>query len=124
MCQNGTDGILTARAPPAEGRDKWLRFSHFIYRREYRRGGAVLADTFTAMIILSTRRKTVWGLKWPIAFGTLVILGFSPNAIAAGRHSHSAPMTKPATPNSNVRAYRLDKELTFRAAHHDASKKT
>jgi serine protease AprX len=76
------------------------------------------------MIILSTRRKTVWGLKWSIVVGALLIFGVPSNAIASGRHRRSAPTTRPAGPNSNARPYRLDKELTFRAAHHNSLKKT
>jgi len=76
------------------------------------------------MIFLSTQRKTVWGLKRAIAFGTLVFLGLSSSALAEGRHSRPASTTRPAGPNSNVRHYRLDGELTFRAAHHNAAKKT
>ena len=76
------------------------------------------------MIILSTRRKTVWGFKWSIVVGALLIFGLPSNAIASGRHSRPAPTTRPAGPNSNARPYRLDKELTFRAAHHNALNKT
>jgi serine protease AprX len=73
---------------------------------------------------LSTRRKAVWGLHWLIAVVALAILGLSPNAIAAGRHSRPAAKARPSAPNSNVQHYRLDKELTFRADHHQALQTT
>jgi serine protease AprX len=45
-------------------------------------------------------------------------------ATAAGRHNRQAPKARPDAPNSNARQYRLDEELTFRAAHHQALGKT
>ena len=45
-------------------------------------------------------------------------------ATAAGRHNRQAPKARPDAPNSNARHYRLDQELTFRAAHHQALGKT
>ena len=45
-------------------------------------------------------------------------------AAADGHHRRAAAKARPAAPNSNAREYRLDEELTFRAAHHQALKKT
>jgi len=73
--------------------------------------------------ILSARRKAVWTLTRLVACA-LVILGLSSNAIAEGRHNRSARRARPSAPNSNVQQYRLDKELSFRAVHHQALKRT
>ena len=74
--------------------------------------------------ILSARRKAVWTLMRLVASCTLVILGLSSNAIAEGRHDRAARKARPSAPNSNAQQYRLDKELSFRAVHHHALRKT
>jgi serine protease AprX len=66
----------------------------------------------------------VWSLTRLITFGALAMLAMPTVATAAGRHSRQAPKARPAAPNSNARQYRLDEELTFRAAHHQALKTT
>jgi serine protease AprX len=52
------------------------------------------------------------------------MLGSSSNALAEGRHPRAAHRARPSAPNSNVRQYRLDNELSFRADHHQALRKT
>ena len=74
--------------------------------------------------ILSARRKAVWTLTRLVACSALVILGLSSNAIAEGRHNRAARKARPSAPNSNVQQYRLDKELSFRALHHQALRTT
>ena len=74
--------------------------------------------------ILSARRKAVWTLLRLVASSALVILGLSSNAIAEGRHNREARKARPSAPNSNAQHYRLDKELSFRAVHHQALRKT
>jgi serine protease AprX len=66
----------------------------------------------------------VWSLTRLITVGALAMLAMPTHAMAAGRHSRQATKARPAAPNSNARQYRLDEELTFRAAHHGALRKT
>jgi serine protease AprX len=73
---------------------------------------------------LSTRRKAVWSLTRSLAVAALVVLGLATHAFADGRHNHEARRARPSAPNSNVQQYRLDKELSFRADHHQATRKT
>jgi serine protease AprX len=74
--------------------------------------------------ILSSRRKAVWTLARFVAFGVVAMFAFSSNAIAEGRHNRPARKARPAQPNSNAQEYQLDKELSFRAVHHQALRKT
>jgi serine protease AprX len=76
------------------------------------------------MYLSSSRRKTVWGTKRTVVAATLVILGFVPNAMAQSRHALAARTQEAAGPNTNVRHYRLDHELAYRADHHRASART
>jgi serine protease AprX len=76
------------------------------------------------MYLTSTRRKTVWGTKRTFVAAALVMFGFAQNAIASGQHTRPAPRINSAAANSNVRHYRLDQELSYRADHHHASVKT
>jgi serine protease AprX len=66
----------------------------------------------------------VWSFTRLITLGALVMLVWPTQAAAAGRHSRQAAKARPAAPNSHARQYRLDEELTFRAAHHQALRKT
>ncbi len=71
------------------------------------------------------RRKAVWGPKRVIAAAAMVVLGLSSDAMAAGRHpGRQGRKAVAGKPNSNAKAYRLDKELTFRAARSRATSKT
>jgi hypothetical protein len=72
----------------------------------------------------SPRRKAVWGPKRTFAILAtlaLTVFGLVPNAMAAGssRHHQVARKAKAGQPNSLVKAYKLDNELTFRAGHHN-----
>jgi serine protease AprX len=70
-----------------------------------------------------SRQKAVWGPKRVVAIAALLLVGLAPNAMAAGRHAHQARKAVAGRPNSHVKAYKLDNELTFRAAK-NANKKT
>src|SRR3954469_6364575 len=71
------------------------------------------------------RHKAVWGPKRILAAAAVIIVGLAPNAVAAGRH-HAGEGQKaaPGRPNSNVKPYRLDNELSLRAARNHATNKT
>jgi serine protease AprX len=63
------------------------------------------------------RPKAVWGPKSTLIVAALMILGLAPNAMADGyssRHRHYE-RAKAGEPNSSVREYRLDGELTLRS---------
>jgi len=74
-------------------------------------------------LLSSVRRKAVWSGR-VVAVGALVLFAMPAPAAADGHHRRAAAKARPAAPNSNAREYRLDEELTFRAAHHQALKKT
>jgi serine protease AprX len=63
------------------------------------------------------RGKAVWVLKRILATVVLLIFGLAPNATAEGLHSRAARKAQAGRPNSHVKAYKLDRELTFRAAN-------
>src|SRR5579872_6289143 len=69
------------------------------------------------------RRKAVWGPKRTLGIAAAFVLsiGFAPGAQAAGhvqpkpRHAHAGPKAKAGKPNSLVKKYKLDGELTKRS---------
>ena len=84
------------------------------------RDGRVLALKLNAMRLPNStglRHKAVWGPKRILAAAAIMVVGLAPSALAEG-HQHSRQGRKAAAgrPNSAVRPYRLDHELTFRAA--------
>src|SRR6267378_1633160 len=103
---------------------KPFRFSYLCSSVRYGRDGLILASGAPAMYLSSSRRKTVWGTKRTVVAAALVILGFVPNAMAQSRHALAARRQEAAGPNTNVRHYRLDHELAYRANHHRASERT
>jgi subtilisin family serine protease len=63
------------------------------------------------------RRKAVWGPKRVGLALLIALLGLSPTAFAAEHHhARSGKKAKPGAPNSSVRGYQIDRELTRRAA--------
>ena len=70
------------------------------------------------------RQKAVWGPKRIVTIAALLILGLAPNAMAAGSHARQAHRAMAGRPNSQVKPYKLDNELTFRAAKNNATRKT
>jgi len=62
------------------------------------------------------RRKADWRPKRILA-AVLLIFGLALNANAEGRHRREARKAQAGQPNSHVTAYKLDGELTFRAAN-------
>ncbi len=71
----------------------------------------------------SHRRKAVWGAKRTIGAAlVLAALGFVPSAAASSRHAGPGSKAHPGQVGAQARNYRLDDELTFRAARlHPAS---
>src|SRR5471032_2643285 len=68
----------------------------------------------------SNRSKAVWGPKRTVS--ALLLLAFTciaPSAMAAatGRHARQGKKAVAGRPNSHVKAYKLDNELTLRAAN-------
>ena len=68
--------------------------------------------------ITAARQKAVWGPKRAMVAAALLIIGLSPNAMAAERH-HTRQGRKAVAgrPNSQVKNYKLDNQLTFEAAN-------
>src|SRR5579872_6599269 len=62
-----------------------------------------------------TAIKAVWESARGVAAVGVLVLGCSSNALAAGAH-RPVRHVRPGSPNANARGYRLDKELTLRAA--------
>ena len=63
------------------------------------------------------RPKAVWGPKRTLIVAALIVLGLAPNAMAANptsRH-HNFKKAKAGRPNSSVKAYKLDDEMTRRS---------
>jgi serine protease AprX len=80
-------------------------------------------------MIAPTRRKAVWGSRRTGVALLLILAGIVPAAGAAGqdtkpRHTRTAEKAEDGRPNKHVKAYKLDDELTFRSAHHDAARTT
>src|SRR4051812_18469987 len=68
--------------------------------------------------------RAVWGHKHILAAAAMILVGLAPNAMAAGRHAHEGRKAADGRPNSSVKPYRLDNELTMRAARNHATRKT
>src|SRR5258705_2990948 len=65
------------------------------------------------------RRKAVWGPTRTLAAALAVLtFAFAPNAMAAGRHAQSAGKASAGRPNSLVKGYKVDKQLTERVRSH------
>src|SRR5262249_44650001 len=62
------------------------------------------------------RRKAVWGPKRTTAIVAFLLLGLAPNALAAGHHRTNAGKALPGRPNSQVKNYKVDDELTRRSS--------
>ena len=63
-------------------------------------------------------RKAVWGSKWMVPALLLVFAaGLAPNASAAGRHARTARKARAGVPGASAKSYKLDGEVSRRAAH-------
>src|SRR5215210_7714978 len=74
----------------------------------------------------ANRRKAVWGPKSTVAALMFVVLGLSPDAMAAGaprgqkntadttQHASEGKRAKPAEPNSHVKRYKADDAVSQR----------
>src|SRR5512135_710729 len=63
------------------------------------------------------RKKAVWGPKRTLAAAAVALLAFAPQAARAeGRHVRSVSHAKPGVPGSQVKNYKVDDELSSRAA--------
>ena len=63
------------------------------------------------------RKKAVWGPKRTLSAAAVALLAFAPQAARAeGRHVRSVPHAKPGVPGSHVKNYKVDDELSSRAA--------
>jgi serine protease AprX len=62
------------------------------------------------------RKKAVWGPKRTLAAVAFALIGFAPNAMAAGHHAGTAPKAKAGQANSQARRGKLDHELTKRSS--------
>src|SRR5438105_4705263 len=60
------------------------------------------------------RPNVVWCPKRTLAAALLFFIGFAPNAIADGRHSHSALRAKPGVRSNSAKHEKLDRELLSR----------
>jgi len=67
--------------------------------------------------VAPARRKAVWGPKRTLALVALLVLGLSPSAFAAGQHHSAARKAAAGRPNSHVKNYKVDGELTRRSAN-------
>ena len=67
--------------------------------------------------VATSRRKAVWGPKRTLAAVALIVLGLAPGVFAEGRHQGAARKAQAGGPNSNVRRYKIDGELTRRAGN-------
>jgi serine protease AprX len=65
------------------------------------------------------RRKAVWGPKRIAALLVMLAFGGTSTAFASGRHSKSAPTTKPGVPGKKAQHAKLDHDATYRAEHLD-----
>jgi serine protease AprX len=75
----------------------------------------------------TARRKAVWGPNRTLGFAAVnlvALLALGADAFAAGSARAGAVRVRPGQPNSNVIAYRLDRELNRRAAIGGASETT
>ena len=65
---------------------------------------------------VNARKKAVWGPKRTLAAVLLAVFAVAPNAMAEGRHVRHMPHAKPGVPGLKVKNYKIDDELTRRAA--------
>src|SRR5581483_854031 len=65
---------------------------------------------------VNARKKAVWGPKRTLAAVLLAVFAVAPNAMAEGRHVRHMPHAKPGVPGLKVKNYKIDEELTRRAA--------
>ena len=63
------------------------------------------------------RQKAVWGPKRTLALFAFLVLGLSPSAFAAGHHRTGVRHASAGRPNSQVKNYKVDGELTRRSAN-------
>src|SRR5437762_9383232 len=91
-------------------------FSRVSYR-PCRQVAVALLMSPTHMMLTSQpviRRRIVWRPKRTLAATLLFFIGFAPNAIANGRHSHAALRAKPGAPSNSAKNEKLDRELLSR----------
>src|SRR5207302_5102433 len=67
--------------------------------------------------VATSRQKAVWGPKRTIAAISLIALGLASSAFAEGQHHRTAHKAQPGRPNSSVRNYKIDGELSRRAGN-------
>jgi serine protease AprX len=67
--------------------------------------------------LATSRRKAVWGPKRTAAAIALIVLGLAPSAFAEGHHSRAARKAQAGGPNSHVKNYKVDDQLSLRAAN-------
>src|SRR6266851_5508454 len=65
--------------------------------------------------VVISRRKAVWGPKRTLAAFVLIAVGVASSAFAEGHHNRAARHAQAGQPNSHVRNYKIDGELTRRA---------
>ena len=65
--------------------------------------------------VVISRRKAVWGPKRTLAAFVLIAVGVASSAFAEGHHNRAARQAQAGQPNSHVRNYKIDGELTRRA---------
>ncbi|MCU1383955.1 MAG: hypothetical protein JWL71_2652 [Acidobacteria bacterium] len=77
------------------------------------------------MSIAPPRQKAVWGPKRIFATVAVLVVGAAPSTMAESRHhDREGRKADAGRPNSQVRDYKLDTELEFRAARAHATNKT
>src|SRR5262245_22696091 len=64
---------------------------------------------------ITPRRKAVWGPKRTLLAALVVLMGMTPNAFADGRHSRNAKHVRAGAPNSFLKNYKMDDEVTRRS---------
>jgi serine protease AprX len=78
---------------------------------------------YLLQVATAPRQKAVWGPKRIIAIVAMLLVALAPDAMAQGRHARQGRKAVAGGPNSHVKSYKLDNELTFRAAA-NANRKT
>src|SRR5262245_53181973 len=61
------------------------------------------------------RRKAVWGPKRTLLAALVVLVGTTPEAFASGNHVNQGQKTRAGAPNSFVKNYKMDDEVTRRS---------
>src|SRR5262245_30542296 len=87
---------------------------------------AHLDGIMSRLSLSSTRRKAVWGPKRTLLAALLVLLGTAPTtALASGHHARPGKQVVPTgRPNSFVRKYRMDDEVSRRSSDKNAFRTT